>query len=409
MRRLAVSIVAVTALAFGGVLLPAAPAGATHQPCDCNTSICSAQGFEITLTDFTIDQLLGTSNWTYEVCNQKVGGNPDCVPPKDLSHVDIVLPGLGECVTDTQLILAVQVDGFTNALLTCSASDRDPACPAELCAPGSGGKFCDANSGLNAGDACTNDMQCSGGQCVSVPCQPVTSPQPLRVLKCDVAPSPPPPLPANNLDPGECVKIQVTIAGEMPTIGPGAIDVVTKAGPECASNEICGPACNCGQPAEQCLTRTRGFWGTHPAITQQFLPVTVCGSLLDNTNAGNCMSATEAECSNSNEAGKDNQAYVQLVAQLTAAKLNLNATMALGGSCGPDINARITQCETLCDADQATISASGCIEDLDAFNNSQDTFSTTPPPFDNPGPANSTQCQAANGNGVVIGKGMCLL
>ncbi len=36
-----------------------------------------------------------------------------------------------------------------------------------------------------------------------------------------------------------------------------------------------------------------------------------------------------------------------------------------------------------------------------------DTFTVTPAPFDSPGPADPTQCRAANGNGIVIGKGGC--
>lgn len=64
---------------------------------------------------------------------------------------------------------------------------------------------------------------------------------------------------------------------------------------------------------------------------------------------------------------------------------------------------RIAEGEALCGADHRTISDSGCIEDLAAFNESQDTFDETPPPFDSPGPANPTECTIANGNGIVIG------
>ena len=54
------------------------------------------------------------------------------------------------------------------------------------------------------------------------------------------------------------------------------------------------------------------------------------------------------------------------------------------------------------------ISNSGCIEALNAFNNSQDTgFDQEQPPFDRPGPANVTQCQLARGNGKAIGVNLC--
>ena len=54
-----------------------------------------------------------------------------------------------------------------------------------------------------------------------------------------------------------------------------------------------------------------------------------------------------------------------------------------------------------CDANKNAISGSGCIEALDAFNNSPDTgFDQTPEPFDRPGPAQVGECQAARGNGT---------
>jgi hypothetical protein len=117
---------------------------------------------------------------------------------------------------------------------------------------------------------------------------------------------------------------------------------------------------------------------------------------------------TEALCVAPGQEGNKtldrNPAYAQLVRQLAAAKLNLAATAANGGSCGSEIATRIAQCESLCEANQGTISGSGCIQDLNTFNNSQDTVAITPAPFDNPGPALPAQCQAATGNGIVIGK-----
>jgi hypothetical protein len=124
----------------------------------------------------------------------------------------------------------------------------------------------------------------------------------------------------------------------------------------------------------------------------QFLSVTVCDKTLDNSNAGSCTPVTEAVCSNSNDAGKNNQAFVQLIAQLTAAKLNPNATDAIDGDsssfkvclgrtnpgtdCTNDANActgggpclsindviSAWDRTTICNGSQAIISSSGCIE-----------------------------------------------
>jgi hypothetical protein len=210
-----------------------------------------------------------------------------------------------------------------------------------------------------------------------------------------------------SLDAGQCVLVQLTVAGEEPTLGPGAVDEVTKAGNKCVTDALCGPSCGCNE-TKGCITRTPGFWGTHPGITDDFLPITVCGKTLDSTDAGLCDSVTEALCvapgSEANKSCDKNPAYAQLVRQLAAAKLNLAATAANGGTCGPHIAAKIATCERLCGATKAVISASGCITDLDTFNNSQDTVTVTPAPFDQPGPADPSQCQAANGNGLVIGK-----
>ncbi len=50
------------------------------------------------------------------------------------------------------------------------------------------------------------------------------------------------------------------------------------------------------------------------------------------------------------------------------------------------------------------ISESGCIDLIDAFNNSQDTLETVDP-FISPGPADSADCSDANGNGDVNDRG----
>ncbi len=479
-------------LAAGVMLAPLAavvwnePARASHQSCECHERICSADGFEKSLVSFTMNQDAGTTEFVYEICNQARGmrqcadgvcveggrngmgcssdddcpggscsmGNSGgigvpgddcttntdcaglcvpCAPPHNLSHVDIVLPSLGECLSETQQVSIQQLGcPACDPVLSCLKADSDPACPAVLCEAGTGGKFC--QGGSNAGKACNNNQDCGcapgpgcASPCTEVPCQAVSTARcvggendgdpcttddncpngvcqvpPLQVLKCNVA--------SGSLDPGECVTVQVTIGGETPNLGSGQIEEVTKAGTLCTSDEICGPACDCSEELpEGCLTRSPGFWGTHPAITSLFLPITVCGVSLTSTSAGSCSSVTEALCvSPGLEANRKldrNPAYAQLVRQLAAAKLNIAATEANGGSCESVLPAaRIAECETKCGGTKQQILNSNCIADLDAFNNSEDTLSTTPPPFDAPGRAEPAECQKANGNCVVISK-----
>jgi len=162
-----------------------------------------------------------------------------------------------------------------------------------------------------------------------------------------------------------------------------------------------------------CLTRTPGFWGTHPHVTGEFLDIEVCGKPIDNTEAGNGSSSAEAMCMSGQDAKQagTNMHYLQLVRQLTAAKLNIAASATNEGTCdtvgGVDIDALIERCEslTLCGDTGAKagklIAASLCIEQLDAFNNSDDTLEVFGP-FVTPGPADPTECQEANGNGIIV-------
>ena len=438
-------------LLSAAAVVPSRAGAILPPPCDCDRLICSGDGFEKALKTFSVDPIAGTSTWTYQICNQKVGikvcsanvcvggtnaglgceadvqcpggtcqagaggGNGaagdsctaatdcagacvPCAPNFPFNHVDFVLPGLDQCLGADQAISISQVGCPTcDPQLKCQITDRDPGCPADLCAPGTGIKLC--SGGSNPGTACTSNAQCTGGACQLVPCQAVPSASPLKVAQCVVD--------SGSLDAGECVLIQLTIGGEVPTLGPGAVDEITKAGTKCVTDSLCGPSCGCGEK-KGCITRTPGFWGNHPAITQLFLPITVCGKPLNVTAAGSCNSVTEALCvSPGNEAGKTcdkNPAYAQLVRQLASAKLNIAASTAKGGTCGTDIVARIAQCERLCGASKADITASGCIDDLDAFNNSQDTVAGTPAPFNQPGPADTDSCQASNGDGLIIGK-----
>ena len=148
----------------------------------------------------------------------------------------------------------------------------------------------------------------------------------------------------------------VSIAGELTGLGSGAAVVVDKEGKSCTESCIAGPSCEpCdggGGDDGACLTRTLGFWGTHPHIAAEYDPVTVCGKEI-NGQAANTCSTSEALCSSNNDY-KANSPYLQLIAQLTAAKLNLNATATLfdGATCngfeyeGDSIRDIIARCET---------------------------------------------------------------
>jgi hypothetical protein len=155
-----------------------------------------------------------------------------------------------------------------------------------------------------------------------------------------------------------------------------------------------------GGGAHDCVTRTAGFWCNHPSVTALFLPVSVCGDNLTAGPAGSCSVAVEALGSLGTDITSDPQ-RVQLTRQLTTAKLNINATaQTTQGSCGSGITTRIQECEgLLCACPRASNADLGsCISDLDAFNNSGESLS--PPPFDNPPPAQPAQCKAAHDNTI---------
>ena len=166
----------------------------------------------------------------------------------------------------------------------------------------------------------------------------------------------------------------------------------------------------------QCLTRTPGFWGTHPDITETYLTfdsktyLPVCGKKLDTVDTGAC-SAIQAMCVavgvESTEEGVPPQ-LLQLIRQIAAARLNLRATWTEGGGCTEEINNLVSECDQLCedftegDVTTAELKESDCIDQLNAFNNSPDTFMQLFPPFDDPGAADSSACRASTGDTVQI-------
>jgi hypothetical protein len=386
------------AFALGGVFLLgswAVPAAAQVTPpdltvcdsfntCEAPAAVCKA-GFRVTLNGFTAPAPSdsGTATYVYEVCSPPegvcVGGNfdgnscsenefcqraqgPNPADPtascnrdcavddfKDLSHFDVPLTEIeGTCIGESTEV-------------TVQCTNGVPA-------------YSDAS--------CDFDAQA-------------------LVAKCD----------ETDLAHGECLTMTVEIAGELTGLGLANALVVDKEGNTCTSACIQGPSCEpCDGDGEgdECLTRTRGFWGTHPHIADDFLDITVCGVPQTTTDAGVC-GTSEALCYNNSDRRPANPQSLELVAQLTAAKLNLNATLDIfGTTCddfeydGMTIQEWIDDCEAdFCDASKKAISESGCIEALDAFNNSPDTgLDQTPKPFDHPGPAQVGECQKARGNGI---------
>lgn len=178
---------------------------------------------------------------------------------------------------------------------------------------------------------------------------------------------------------------------------------------QCDAQVICHPPEE--EDGEGCLTRTPGYWSTHPDITAEFLSVTSCGRTLSSTEAGASGSITEDLCS----IGKDHKLYgspqeAQLVRQCAAAALNIAASESelLGGSCEEALSAeRFAECCTSCGGSGAEIAASGCIEDLDAFNNSKDTLLDEGKEINLchalglPCSADPGECKEASGNGIV--------
>lgn len=366
--------------------------------------ICSAEGFKITLTNFQPANTSngGTATYTYEICSPAAGTCSGTARPGEscldntfcqkkgqvtdptatcsrecatdsfngLSHFDVTFPalgGIGSCLGAT-----------TDVTGTCTAVDNTP---------------------LDGHTAAVGSFVLGDGSCFTA-----TSP----VAKCD----------STDLNPGDCLDMTVSIAGETNGLGLGAAVLVDKEATTCTASCIAGPSCDSCEglpPGGACLTRTIGFWGTHPAIAAQYDPVTICGFFVNGQDAATC-STSEALCTSANDL-KKNPVYLSLVAQLTAAKLNLNATAALfsGATCanwtynGKTIQQWLATCEgSYCGEKKQNISTSGCIAALTAFNESQDTgFDVTPAPFDKPGPANVEQCQLSRGNGKYIGIGLC--
>jgi hypothetical protein len=384
-------------------------------------NVCSDAGFKITLTNYVAASGAnsGTASYTYELCS----------------------PALGVC--EGGLGLRAGESCSDNSFCQSKGQDDDPeaTCNRE-CAT-------DEFRGLSHFDVTFPELGAVEG-CVSAETEVTGSCTNgnfvLGDASCNLNDSKSAKCDNTELDPGECLEMTVNIAGETNTLGLGAAVVVDKESTTCTASCIAGPSCeDCGgnEEGDQCLTRTLGFWGTHPWITNNYVPVSVCGEALGCNapsdgksdpacEALTCESVMEGLGSNPGNEGIKNSggtAYVSMIKQLTAAKLNLNATAAVteDSSCadweydGLGIDDWIGVCEGLCGASQSAISESGCIEALNAFNNSEDVLDVTPAPFDRPpvddfgnvSGADSRSFTKAAGNAkkekLVIGKGQCAI
>lgn len=425
------------ALVSLSVSLALAGSASAQGACDATTcdtlasSLCDAGGFKVSLVGFepASTATSGVATYTYEICSPEPGvcsgdgttacrdnnkctqgGNPaggtcnrECAVDqfRDLSHLDLFFPELGgaeSCLSDQNTVSG-----------SCAVSTN------------------------SSGQASVGSFVLGDGSLESICGFPDPNNDNNRsiVAKCD----------ETNLAPGDCMTMTLTIAGETNGLGLGRTMVLSKESTDCNESCIAGPSCECCDPdgctpgGDACLTRTIGFWGTHPWITNDHAPVTVCGvelgcggaaSLTSDPScpAGTCDSIIEGLCSVGGE-DKRGAAYIAMVNQLTAAKLNLNASATLvNGGCsgfsydGQSIQWWIDICENgYCQGRDSAISRSGCIEALDAFNNSEDVgFEVTPSPFDRPpvddfgniSGADPGPCHEARGTGgdpaLVIGK-----
>jgi hypothetical protein len=479
--------------------------------CDAEMSVCKG-GYRVTLTNFMPAAPMdsGMATYTYTICSPALGScssgplngtqcadNNDCSPKcntgqgtcqgsaqlctedsdcvgtcnrdcadtaidgdfKPLNKFDIGFPILARdvsCLSDPTTVTGACVCS-TNTSGTCSLpmnpfSIGDATCFPNtceittnfVCQNLSGNKTC--VGGPLDGQTCSNDGSCNPGMCSDTGdiCFNNGNCPNAHVASCSVS----------TIGTEDCVQMTLQIAGEgVDWLGKGPIVAADKESNDCSSACIQGPSCNgCETPpaGAQCLTRTIGFWGNHPWITNNYGPVTVCGANLvcdgpptansmPSCEYGNCNDIMEGLGSIGGELNK-NAPYVAMVKQLTAAQLGLNATADLfedstcssfcwnnytkmqvdadsEGNCpeGTEtIQDVITHCEGLCSANKSTISSSGCIEALTAFNQSEDVIDdSTPPPFDQPpvddfgnkSGADSSSFTGAGKTKLVIGSG----
>jgi hypothetical protein len=479
-----------------------------EQACDAQMSVCKG-GYRVTLEDFMPAAPMdsGMATFIYTICSPALGtcdsgplptdtvceDNNDCSPMCNKGQgkcQDTDVP----CTMDSQCVGTCSRDcavddfnplntfdiGFPILARDVSCLDEDTipmgACECIPKDPEQSPPTCSVTSTLATGDptcfpntcegvvkcssvgmgvkkcegtdiVCTSDPDiCDPGHCSDTggECRTNGECPNAHVASCTVS----------DIGTEDCIQMTLQIGGEMvDELGTGPIVTADKETNECSSACIAGPSCYGCEPTpagEQCITRTLGFWGTHPWITNDYVPVTVCGESLtcdglatgDDPKStpvceyGHCNDVMEGLGSIGGEL-KTNAPYVAMIKQLTAAKLNLSATedefdascssfccdlstgnqvWADDGECpagSQSIQDVITTCEGLCDASKKDISGSGCIECLDAFNKSKDVIDdSTPSPFSKPpvddsgniSGADPSYFTGAQNNKTVIGK-----
>ena len=360
---------------------------------------------------------------------------------------------LCECVGSSTTGASVDVTAFDEAQINCSPVGT-PFTISKTCTPSGVGTFAADLKVTNGG---SNSLSCSGATDQTVATNPGGA------VSCPISGGTPATLTSSatiavNGGSGQtgdftfsinststvyneacvtCAEPSVTCTGS----GQGTCNTLSGMTAACVSG-VCNYTPSSAAQAtcpvvSSCFSRTPGYWGTHPQVTQQVLSenggsVTVCGIPLTTTLAfggqnlgklGPPYSTTEDLCGTGGpdfKPANTSPQQLQLIRQCTSAALNLVATGK--GSVGagivscdtnnPTIGAVFNSCcivgptggAPVCDsgAKGTAIDASNCISALDTFNNEFEGTDFTAVGLVN-SPAEPQQCQIANGNGDVNG------
>lgn len=345
--------------------------------CTCNADTHVENNVAVSADDIAQIQCNGTSTFT----TQKT-----CVPPGKACTVDADCPSSYSCTagqcSNTTFVSDVKVTNTGTNQESCAISDQ--VLTAQVC-----GTLPSCASPLTGGT-------------------PVTmSPNPLIVtgstVACGTAGNP-----ACNFGDSTGALSAITATACNQACVTCTPDGGTALAPQAVQAEC---------PVGSCFSRTPGYWGTHPQVTNTLLPLIICGITLTTTNAGSAGSATEDLCGTGGPDFKPNNTspqQLQLIRQCTSAALNMKASGSgdLGAGTAacegvdPGIAAAFGNCcvgtGSTCDsgASSKVINTSSCITILDAFNNQFEGSTFQSVGLTN-SPAQPGQCQIANGNGFV--------
>jgi hypothetical protein len=153
---------------------------------------------------------------------------------------------------------------------------------------------------------------------------------------------------------------------------------------------VCLPDGRCSKRKPGGFTRTLGFYKQNPAVVEWILEqaesISACGLTFTNVELDSASSVLEALCTST----RGNQ-RAQLLRQLVAARLTQAAGGATYGAFG--------SCESFCANGGSIYDLGGCINSLDAFNNSGDNL---PAPFDGMDGGYAEFCQLAYGTDCTV-------